>query len=540
MFNKRIGIFILIAMLAIVLVGAGCAKQEGAEKKEEAKVLSDVRVRKALALSIDRQAIIDNVTQAFQSPAYALVPEGVPDVKPGEDFRKVGGDYFQEDVDKALELLEEAGYPNGEGFPSIEILYNTSDNNKAIAEAIQEMWKSNLGIDVRLANQEWGVYLGALSANDYQIACVGWSADYVDAMTFMDMWVTDGGNNLTNWGNSEYDTLINEAKSNSNPEIRIKAMHDAEKILMDEMPIIPIYFYTNVNMYKPWVKDVVVPTIGGYQEFRWASVDKPEQNITYNLHTEPETLDTATARGAVEGTVQMAMFEGLTRLDKNNQPIPGMAESWEISDDGLKYTFKLRDAKWTNGDTVTAHDFEYAWKRLLSPDTAADYAYQLWYLKNGEKYTNGEVGADEVGVKAIDDKTLEVKLHSSTPYFLSLTAFPNLYPVNKNVVEQNPDWHAKVETLVGNGPFKITDWKHSQEIVLEKNENYWNVDDVKLEKISMVMVESQDTELTMFDTDQIDIAEETPTQETRRLLDESKATIYPDLSVYYYMVNVEK
>lgn len=265
-----------------------------------------------------------------------------------------------------------------------------------------------------------------------------------------------------------------------------------------------------------------------------------ENVITYNLGTEPETLDVATSTGKVEATVQMAMFEGLTRLDADNQPIPGMAERWEISDDGLVYTFYLRDAKWSNGDPVTAHDFEYAWKRLLNPETAAEYSYQAFYIKNGEKYNAGEVSADEVGVKALDDKTLEVTLETPAAYFLTLTAFPNLYPVNKNVVEANPDWHTKVETLVGNGPYKIVKWEHQQKIELVKNPEYWAADDVKIDRIVMTMVESQDTELSMFETGQIDIAENPPVQEVRRLLDEGTATLYPELSVYYYMFNVEK
>ncbi|WP_227765534.1 peptide ABC transporter substrate-binding protein [Zhaonella formicivorans] len=265
-----------------------------------------------------------------------------------------------------------------------------------------------------------------------------------------------------------------------------------------------------------------------------------EKVITYNLGTEPETLDVATATGKPEATVQMAMFEGLTRLDANNQPVPGMAEKWDISPDGLVYTFHLRDAKWTNGDPVTAEDFEFAWKRLLNPDTAAEYSYQAFYIKNGEKYNAGEVSADEVGVKALDAKTLQVTLETPTPYFLSLTAFPNLYPVNKKVVEANPDWNTKVETLVGNGPFKIINWEHQQKIELVKNPDYWAADDVKIDKIIMTMVESEDTELSMFESGQIDIAENPPTQEVRRLLDEKIATMYPDLGIYYYMFNVKQ
>lgn len=204
-----------------------------------------------------------------------MVPYGIPDAKPGDDFREVGGDYFKEDLEEAKRLLAEAGYPDGKGLPEIKILYNTNEAHQKIAEAIMEMWKKNLGVEnISLTNQEWGVYLNSRKTGDYQVARAGWAADYTDAMTFLDMWTTGNGNNQTNWGSPEYDALIREAKMNPDPEARVKAMHDAEAILMEEMPVLPIYFYTNVNMYKPWVKGVVVPMVGGYQEFRWAYVEK--------------------------------------------------------------------------------------------------------------------------------------------------------------------------------------------------------------------------------------------------------------------------
>lgn len=264
-----------------------------------------------------------------------------------------------------------------------------------------------------------------------------------------------------------------------------------------------------------------------------------EQKIIYNVGAEPETLDPAASTGMIEGTVHMALFEGLVRLDANEQPIPGIAEKWSISDDGLTYTFHLRDAKWSNGDTVTAQDFEYAWKRLLNPEMANYYAFQLYYLVNGEEYNAGQANAEDVGVKALDEKTLEVKLIAPTPYFLSLTAFSNLYPVNQKVVEANKDWHTGPEDYVSNGPFKLVEWEHNQKLVLVKNENYWAAEDVKLETLIMTTIESDSTQLTMFDTDQIDIGEFPPLQEMSRLLEEKTASIHPDLSVYFYSFNTD-
>ncbi len=226
----------------------------------EKEPLNDKRVRQALALAMDRNAIVNEITKGGQMPAYALVSPGIPDeTGPEKDFRKNAGDLFAEDVAKAQQLLAEAGYPNGEGFPKLTILYNTSEAHQKIAEAIQEMWKNNLGIDVELTNQEWGVYLDSRSSGDYEIARAGWIGDYIDPMTFIDMFVTGGGNNDTNWGHPEYDNLVQTAKRSADQAERMKAMHDAEALLMDEMPIIPIYFYTRVIMVSEDVEGWSMP-----------------------------------------------------------------------------------------------------------------------------------------------------------------------------------------------------------------------------------------------------------------------------------------
>ncbi|MGE5673831.1 MAG: peptide ABC transporter substrate-binding protein, partial [Mycobacterium leprae] len=219
-------------------------------------------VRKALAKSIDRKAIVENINQAGQIPAFALTPPGIPDVS--GDFRKTGGDFFKEDLAAAKDLLAKAGYPDGKGFPKVEILYNTSEAHKKIAEAIQEQWKKNLGIEVTLTNAEWGTYLDRESKLDYQVARAGWIGDYIDPMTFIDMFVTGGGNNETGWANKQYDALVKQAKSTADQKVRMQAMHDAEKILMDEMPIMPIYFYTRVRLISPKLKGWSEPLTSGF------------------------------------------------------------------------------------------------------------------------------------------------------------------------------------------------------------------------------------------------------------------------------------
>ncbi|KKX54892.1 peptide ABC transporter substrate-binding protein [Brevibacillus borstelensis] len=266
--------------------------------------------------------------------------------------------------------------------------------------------------------------------------------------------------------------------------------------------------------------------------------------LKLNLHSEPPTADPGLSEDTTSAAIIRATFDGLTRVGADGQPHESVAEKIEISEDGLTYTFKLRDSKWSNGDPLTAKDFEYAWKRALDPKTASNYAYQLYYVKNGEAFNKGKVGADEVGVKALDEKTLEVKLENPTPFFLELTAFPTYFPVNQKVVEADAKWAGEAKTHVGNGPYKMESWEHKNKLVLVKNENYWDKDSVKLDKIEFAMVEDENTELSMFDNGEIDWAgsptSALPTDAIPALKESGKMKTQPIAGTYWYKFNTEK
>ena len=266
-----------------------------------------------------------------------------------------------------------------------------------------------------------------------------------------------------------------------------------------------------------------------------------EQIIRHNVGAEPETLDPAIMTVMTEGTIANAIFEGLTRSDKDGKVVPGIAEKWEISTDGLRYTFHLRDSKWSNGEPLTAADFEYAWKRALDPKTESEYAYQLYYIKGAEDFNTGKIkDAAQVAVKAVDPKTLKVELRATAPQFLGLTAFQTLMPINKKAVEANANWWKDPKTLVSNGPFKMVAWNHRQTIDCEKNENYWDTQTVKLQKLVFNLVDSQQTALTLFETGQIDIGMNPPPQEFDRLKQDGKLAVTPQLSIYFYRFNTTK
>ncbi len=220
--------------------------------------LDNVKVRQALAYAVDRKAIVETVTKAGQMPAHSMIP-GTDYDADGNVFNvKSGFHGFKEDgtadVEKAKALLAEAGYPDGAGFPSFELLYNTSEGHKAIAEAIQEMWKQNLGINVTLANQEWAVFQDTRTNHDFQIARGGWIGDYSDPMTYLGMFITGSPMNYGEWESADYDAAIEASKSLTGAE-RFEQLYIADKILMEEMPVMPVYYYTNPVMVQDYVTD---------------------------------------------------------------------------------------------------------------------------------------------------------------------------------------------------------------------------------------------------------------------------------------------
>lgn len=238
----------------------------------EDEIFSDARIRKAFSLAIDRNYIVENVSQSGEVPAAGYVPAGVYDAAgPGsDDFRTVGGDYYsvsEEDYEKNCEearaLLAEAGYPNGEGFPTVEYLYNTNDNHKKIGEALQNMWQEQLGVTVNLNNQDWNVFLENRKEGNYQISRNGWIADYNDPCSFLDMWYTDGGNNDAQYSNPDYDAKIDAAKATSVQEERMAAFHEAEDILMEQDSVLaPIYFYTQKYMLADDIEGMYYTPLG--------------------------------------------------------------------------------------------------------------------------------------------------------------------------------------------------------------------------------------------------------------------------------------
>ncbi len=259
---------------------------------------------------------------------------------------------------------------------------------------------------------------------------------------------------------------------------------------------------------------------------------------------EPTSIDPAKAFDDDSMEVVNNLFEGLTRLNKEHQPEPAVAEKIDKSDDGLTYTFTLRkDAKWSNGEPVTAQDFEYAWKRVLDPKTASEASFLMFFIKNAEQYNAGEAKVEEVGIRAEDDSTLVVELEQPTPFFEGLTAYTPFAPVYRKSVEENKNPFGSAKNYVSNGPFKMTQWKHDGHIKTEKNEHYREADQVKLAGLEWSMVAEATTAYQMFKQKDLHFGEapgEIPPELTGKVIEKGEAKVSDDSGLEFYRFNVKE
>lgn len=265
------------------------------------------------------------------------------------------------------------------------------------------------------------------------------------------------------------------------------------------------------------------------------------KTISLNAGMEPTGLNTLTSTYAIEFSLFKHMYENLVTLDDDDNTVPGAAESWDYDEDTLTYTFHLRkDGVWTNGDPVTAKDFEFAWSQALNPDVASDYAYFLYFIKNAEKYFNGEVAWDEVGVKVVDDYTLEVTMEQPTPYALFLFSFGTLAPINQRFYEAvGADLYStEAQYFCTNGPFALTEWSHNDKIVMQKNDAWHGAADVEVEEIDWKIITDANAALSSFlagDLDMVGLG----TGELIKQAEAAGATIqsYTDGTAFYIYFN---
>lgn len=268
------------------------------------------------------------------------------------------------------------------------------------------------------------------------------------------------------------------------------------------------------------------------------------KTMVWNLGADPKTLDPTLNSASDGGKVILNVYEGLMRDKFDGQGLqPAMASEApaivENEDGTVTYTFKLRDAKWSDGEPVKAQDFVFSWKRAVNPATAAEYAYILDPIVNAKEITAGDKTADELGVKAIDDKTLEVVLKQNCGYFMELLNFPTFMPLREDIVGADTEgvWAKESGKVISNGPFTMSEYVMGDHITLNKNANYWNADSVKLDSINVKMIVDQGTSLTGFKNGEIDFMDSPPVEEVQQLMASGDCELFPYISTYFYAIN---
>lgn len=534
--KRKLALFLSLVMLISVSLSLASCK---AKKQAGAEVLQDVRVRKALSLAIDRAYLNETVWNNSRIEAYSLVPEGIMDTEPGTDFRKVGGDLMTTDYDAAVteakSLLKEAGFPDGKGFPTLEFVYNTNTQHQQVAEAVQSMWKEQLGITVNLSSMEWNVFLDYRKGPDSQIARQGWLADYADASSFFDLFVSDSGTNDGHYNNPEYDERVKDAKFLTDQAERARLYHEAEEILMNDMGMIPLVFYADDVLIQQGYEGYGVTATGN--KYFW-EVNQPETTVC--VGSQPATLD-PNLNETVDGMIYVThMFEGLYR--PNNDGTFELGQAAEVKNDGTKYTVTLRDdIFWSDGEPVTAYDFEFSWRRLVDPATASSYGYiGADFFKNGADVLDGTISPEELSVKAIDDKTLEFEIAAEFTYVDELLAFPSLMPLRQDIVEANPEaWSTVPETLITNGRYVMETIANEDKLVMVKNDKYWDPDSTKVETITYKLMSDDNAILAAFKNNELDLIDTFPSDETVSLEATPEFHRFGNLGLYYLQVNHE-
>jgi len=407
---------------------------------------------------------------------------------------------------EARKLLAEAGFPDGKGFPKLEVVYNTDEYHRQIASAIQEMWRVNLGVAVELRNMEFPIMMGAVHRGDFEIARQGYIGEYSDPLAFLELFTEDSRSNPTGWTSPKYEELV--AASNDAPDqaSRLDLLAGAETLLIDDAPLFPIFHYVAHNLLKPFVKGVHLNArdIHPLQGVTLEGEGAPKDGILiFNGGAEPGSLDPALSRDIAGYKILMHLLEGLVMPDdREGAPRPALAERWELSDDGKTYTFHLRESKWSNGDPVTAGDFVFAWRRVVTPATGSGYSHRMYVVENARDIVRGEKKPETLGVRAVDNRTLEVKLVRRTPYFLQLLCMNLYFPVHRPTLEKHGARFMDPQNAVVNGPYRMTEWTVKQRKVFEKNPAYRDAASVKLAKFIFLGIESAETAFRYYETGQ--------------------------------------
>lgn len=547
----------------------------------------DVRVRRAFDMAIDKARLVAHVTQSLEIPADGMV---LPHFEDTLGYARHAGNPY--DPTAARGLLAEAGYAGGRGMPKITLVYNTLERHKLIAEFVQRSLRENLGVAVELENMEFKSLLKKVRAGDFQMSRRGWCG-IEHPYSLLEIWTSDSPRNASGFADPEFDRLLAESTRATTRAEEMALLAEAEAVLQREVPFAPVFYSSNPYLKKPVLRGLEVELTDTHPvKYMWwgDTQDPPEARVLEEID---ERVAAATADGATDGDERLLdhlhgvspswpcaghpvcddaspadgmlgvdiggmefldpsmisetegflvatnIFEGLANSPKRSgMPLePGVAERWEVSDDGLVYTFHLRDdARWTNGRAVDAHDFVYALRRKIDPTTGSTAVEPLFLLKNARAFNQGTVqDIEEVGIRAIDDRTLELTLEMPTSFFMKYVVSGHYLPVPREAIEQHGKQWTRAENIVTNGPFRMTEWVPRSRITLVKNPDYWDADAVRLPGVILHVSDSHAQSNTRYQTNTIQWGRSAVgTADIEAMLQERRPDFFIDPYLCYY------
>lgn len=514
MFLKRkLTVMATMVLLSTTLL-AGCNSTGGdtgttgggGGEATAADVLANKNARAAIAQVVDKQAICDVILNngSFPTDIWTAKSLAFDNGKDYTDLLEGAGYTYNEEAAKEswAKAKEEVGFDT----VTMEMITYDSDSGKKLAEFVQNELADLEGLSVNITNLPFEQKLDRETKGDFDLSFAGWGADYPDPLTFLATMETGKQYaKQVGYDSADYNKLVQDAMKLPLSEGYVKYA-EAEKMMLEEAYLAPLYQKAVAYLEKDYVKGIVSNSWGADYTYTYADVDKDEKVLNLAESSDIPTLDTSKATDQVSFQTMNSTMEGLTRIDADGKVQPGVAESWEASEDGLTWTFKLRkNSTWSNGTPVTAKDFEYSWKRTLTPDTAAEYAYIMYDLAGAEDFNTNGGDVNAVGVKAVDDYTLEVTLVRPIAYFAELMSFQPFFPQSQAFVESCGDsYGTAADKQLYNGPFTLSTWKKEDIFTITKNDNYWDSANVKLNAINYKIVKDTGAAVNLYESGEID------------------------------------
>lgn len=509
LFKKKISCSLLVILMSTISLYGCEGKDLGKQDIESKELLKNKDARLAITMAIDKEKITNVILNNGSSPINYYTPEGLAIDNHGKDYRDIAGnmgnDYALKEAKEHWEKArEDLNFKN----VTIEVLTSDAESSKRVGEFFQNQLQTNLdGLKVELKQVPFKQKQQLESEGDYDLVYSSWVADYPDPLTFLETFTTNGkfGKN-SGYDSKEYNALIEEGKNATSISESWNKYAKAEEILLSDAFLMPLFQSSSAYIQKPYVDGITIIPYGAKYAYKWANAeDKNELNLTSN--SDIPSLDMSKATDSLSFSVANNVMEGLVRVNNDGEVVEGIAKEWKSSEDKKTWTFYLRkDAVWSNGDPVTAKDFEFGFKRTLNPKTASQYGFIMYDIVGAENYNIGKTtDSNSIGIKAIDNYTLEVKLNRPVNYFDRLMSFPVFFPQNEKFVKEQGDKFGTTEkTTLYNGPFTLTKWKLDDVYIMTKNQGYWDKNTIRLESVNTKIVKEGTADVNLYENGDVD------------------------------------